>query len=185
MGGPGRKRLGSRSGRTDRALRGPCVLTESQTFSRPARPNSVNKLLSYDCFYANFPIVDGDTAVGFACILKRQWEPVNLEGNPWSAFQLHGMRTKRSTSVKNVEITEITTKSWSFSLIQRGFQSKSLVNDRKLRKHYNGDDHQVLREVICTTFRLVEFVSAKTEQQLQSDVSSRRKFRLTLDKKVD
>ena len=37
------KIFGSRSGRTDRAQRGPYVLTESQIFSRPARPYSVNK----------------------------------------------------------------------------------------------------------------------------------------------
>ena len=49
---------------------------------------------------------------------KAKWEPVNLKGNPRSAFQLHGMHTKCSTSVKNVEIT---TKSCSFSLILRRF----------------------------------------------------------------
>ena len=35
--------FGSRSGRTDLAALGPYVLTESQIFSRPARPYSVNK----------------------------------------------------------------------------------------------------------------------------------------------
>ena len=30
-------------GRTDRAQRGPCAMTKGQIFSRPARPNSVNK----------------------------------------------------------------------------------------------------------------------------------------------
>ena len=43
MGGPDGKIFGSRSWRTDRAQRGPCFMTESQIFSRPTRPNSVNK----------------------------------------------------------------------------------------------------------------------------------------------
>ena len=43
VGGPDGKIFGSRSGRTDRAQRGPYILTESQIFSRPARPYSVNK----------------------------------------------------------------------------------------------------------------------------------------------
>ena len=83
-----------------------------------------------------------------------------MEGNLWSALQLHKMRTKRSTSVENVEIT---TRSSSFSLVPRRFQSKSLVHDWPLVKHFNGDDHEGLQEVFCTTFRLVVFVSAKTE----------------------
>ena len=43
VGGPGGKIFGPRSWRTDRAQRGPCAMTEGQIFSRPARPNSVNK----------------------------------------------------------------------------------------------------------------------------------------------
>ena len=43
VGGPDGKIFGPRSWRTDRAQRGPCVMTEGQIFSRPARPNSVNK----------------------------------------------------------------------------------------------------------------------------------------------
>ena len=43
MGGPDGKIFGPRSGRTDRGQRGPCAMTEGQIFSRPARPNSVNK----------------------------------------------------------------------------------------------------------------------------------------------
>ena len=43
MGGPDGKIFGPRSWRTDRAKRGPCAMTEGQIFSRPARPNSVNK----------------------------------------------------------------------------------------------------------------------------------------------
>ena len=43
MGGPDGKIFGPRSWRTDRAQRGPCAMTEGQIFSRPARPNSVNK----------------------------------------------------------------------------------------------------------------------------------------------
>ena len=35
--------LGRAGRRTDRAQRGPCAMTEGQIFSRPARPNSVNK----------------------------------------------------------------------------------------------------------------------------------------------
>ena len=41
--GPDGKIFGSRSGRTDRAKRGLYFLTESQIFSCPARPYSVNK----------------------------------------------------------------------------------------------------------------------------------------------
>ena len=37
------KIFGPRLGRTDREQRGPYILTESQIFSRPARPYSVNK----------------------------------------------------------------------------------------------------------------------------------------------
>ena len=45
LGGWTGKIFGSRSGRTDvdRVQRGPCFLTESQIFFRPARPHSVNK----------------------------------------------------------------------------------------------------------------------------------------------
>ena len=43
VGGPDGKIFGPRSWRTDRAQRGPCTMTEGQIFSRPARPNSVNK----------------------------------------------------------------------------------------------------------------------------------------------
>ena len=43
VGGPDGKIFGLRSGRTDRAQRGPYLLTESQIFSRPARPYSVHK----------------------------------------------------------------------------------------------------------------------------------------------
>ena len=51
----------------------------------------------------------------------------------------------------------------SFSLIPTRFQSKSLAHDPQLGKHYNGDDHEGPQEVICTMFRLVLFVSAKSE----------------------
>ena len=43
VGGPDGKIFGPRSWRTDRAKRGPCAMTSGQIFSRPARPNSVNK----------------------------------------------------------------------------------------------------------------------------------------------
>ena len=43
VGGPDGKIFGPRWRRTDRAQRGPCAMTECQIFSRPARPNSVNK----------------------------------------------------------------------------------------------------------------------------------------------
>ena len=43
VGGPDGKIFGPRSWRTDRAQRGPCAMIECQIFSRPARPNSVNK----------------------------------------------------------------------------------------------------------------------------------------------
>ena len=43
VGGPDGKIFGPRSWRTDRSQRGPCAMTEGQIFSRPARPNSVNK----------------------------------------------------------------------------------------------------------------------------------------------
>jgi len=40
VGGPDGKIFGSRSGRKELAALGPCVLTESQIFSHPARPHS-------------------------------------------------------------------------------------------------------------------------------------------------
>ena len=43
VGGPDGKIFGPRSWRTDLAALGPCPMTEGQIFSRPARPNSVNK----------------------------------------------------------------------------------------------------------------------------------------------
>ena len=43
VGGPDGKIFGPKSWRTDRAQQGPCAMTEGQIFSRPARPNSVNK----------------------------------------------------------------------------------------------------------------------------------------------
>lgn len=42
VGGPHGKIFGGRSGRADRAQWGPCIVAESQIFSRQARPNSVN-----------------------------------------------------------------------------------------------------------------------------------------------
>ena len=65
-------------GRTGKYLaRGQDVRTECSDLTQSI------SILSYDyCFYANFPIVNGDTAVGFARIFKSQWEPVNLEENP-------------------------------------------------------------------------------------------------------
>ena len=43
VGGPDWKIFGSRSGCTDQAQRGPCVLTYSQIFFCLAQPHSVNK----------------------------------------------------------------------------------------------------------------------------------------------
>ena len=48
------KILDSRSGRTDRAQRGPWVVTESKIFSRPARPHSVNKHFIISPFFSIF-----------------------------------------------------------------------------------------------------------------------------------
>ena len=58
MGGPDGKIFGTRSWRTDLATLGPYAMTSGQIFSRPARPNSVNKhfpdLLSYGDFLNTF-----------------------------------------------------------------------------------------------------------------------------------
>ena len=43
VGGPDGKIFGPRSWRTDPVQRGPCAMTECQIFSRPTRPNSINK----------------------------------------------------------------------------------------------------------------------------------------------
>ena len=43
VGGPDKKIFGPMSWRTDRAQRSQCAMNEGQIFSRPARPNSVNK----------------------------------------------------------------------------------------------------------------------------------------------
>jgi len=45
------KIFSSRSGRTDRAKRSPCVLTESQIFSRPARTAFSHMTILFICFY--------------------------------------------------------------------------------------------------------------------------------------
>ena len=98
-------------------------------------------------FYASFPIVEGDAAVGFARILKSQMEAhkVHLNSTEWVQ--------SAQTSVKNVEFT---TKSCSFSIIPRRFKSKSLVHDLQLGKHCKGDDYEGLQLVICM-FR-IDFV---------------------------
>ena len=110
MGGPDGKIFGSRSGRTDRAQRGPCVLTESQIFSRPARPYSVNKpFIIWPLFCIFIFWVERDRARQHCFVsrafLKSQWSRAIHLVSLWSVLE--------PQVVYKLKNTNILTKVWS------------------------------------------------------------------------
>ena len=169
MGRPDGNIFGSRSARKDRVQRGPCFLTESQLFSRPARPNSVNRhFMIWSLIVMQVFLSWTETPPS---VSRAFW---NAIGNPriWRdtcEVQFNSTECVQSAqnSVKNVEIT---IKSWSFSLIPRRFQSNSLVHDQQLGKHYKGNDQEGLQQIICN-FRLVVFVPTKTELNINCNAT--------------
>ena len=85
VGGPDGKIFGSRSWRTDRAQRGPCFMTESQIFSCPARPNSVNKHFIIWPFYHMTPF-DPLFCV-FSCCFFFRWATSGFVSHVFSRSQ--------------------------------------------------------------------------------------------------